>query len=75
MKDHKFAAGDRVVIHSLGQSSIDQEQEYNATVCGISVDYGDNPATIYIVHTDAVLDQDYKYPCCTIPQSCLRRNE
>lgn len=72
-KDHKFNEGDFVIIHSLGQSSVNKEQEYPGIIRGISVDYGDNPATIYIVHVEPSFDQDYKYSHCTIPQSCLRR--
>lgn len=72
MKKHTFLEGDRVIIHSLGPSYGDDE--YYGNIRGISVDYGDNPATIYIVEMPS-LDQDYKYSCCTIPQSCLRRNQ
>jgi hypothetical protein len=73
MKQHRFLEGDRVIIHSLGP--LHGDQEYEAVVHGVSVDYGDNPATIYIVETNGSLDQDYKYSCCTFPQSCMRRAE
>ncbi len=71
MKEHLFNEGDYVTVHSLGPSHGDQE--YPGIIRGIAVDYGNNPATIYIVAIKPSIDQDYKYSHCTIPQACLRR--
>jgi hypothetical protein len=41
----KYQQGDLVVIHSLDDSG----DTWEGTICGISVDWGDQPATIWIV--------------------------
>jgi len=63
---------DRVMIHSLGSSA---PGEYPATVCGVSIDWGDRGCTIYIVEPDCMNDIQnlYPYSHCTIPAACLRR--
>ncbi len=68
MKNHYFADGDNVIVHKIGDG-----KEYRAIVRGVSIDYGINPATIYILETVDKIDSDYPYSHCTMPEACLRR--
>jgi hypothetical protein len=72
MKNHFFAEGDNVIVHSLGNMHIGKE--YQAVVRGVSVDYGINPATIYILEVVDKIDPDYPYSHYTMPEACLRRD-
>jgi hypothetical protein len=69
---YTFNEGDSVVIHSLGNLHLDKE--YRAIIRGISVDYGVNPATIWIVELLDKPDPDYAFGHCTMPEACLRRS-
>ena len=70
-KSNTYNEGDGVVIHSLGESH--GGKEYRGIIRGISVDYGVNPATIWIVELLDKLDPDYAYTHCSMPEACLRR--
>ena len=70
---HTYNEGDSVIIHSLGESHSDKE--YRAIIRGISVDYGVNPATIWICELLDNPDPDSPYTHCTMPEACLRRSE
>ena len=69
MKNHFFAEGDNVIVHSIGDG-----KEYRAIVRGVSIDYGINPATIYILEAGDKIDPDYPYSHYTMPEACLRRD-
>ena len=82
----KFKQGDLVEIHSLGPSYGDQT--FEGKICGVSVDWGDSDATIWIVECN-ILDlayaadvnsnlipgppQDRPFTHITMPQACLRK--
>ncbi|VVC06124.1 Uncharacterised protein [uncultured archaeon] len=67
---HRFSEGEKVLIYHLGDG-----KEYAAIICGIEVDLGINPATIWIVEpcTNAAKKHFCKeYSHFTVPESCLK---
>jgi len=68
----KFDEGTEVTIHSLGPMHMGKT--YRGIVWGISVDFGMNPATIYIVEmVDRLNNRPYPYSCVCMPAACLRK--
>lgn len=68
---YNFEQNEEVLVHSLGILRLDKT--YRAKVCGISVDHGNNPATIYIIEIIDPIDSDYKFSHCSMPAACLKR--
>jgi hypothetical protein len=71
-----FKEGDLVEIHSAGPSL---PGTYRAIIRGIGVNWGDSPATIWIVEPIERLPTsmeygfpEYAYSCCCFPQACLQ---
>ena len=62
-----FTQNDVVEIHSLGSS----ENTFEGRICGLSIDWGDSPATIWIVECPE-LGKNVGFSHMTFPQSCLR---
>ena len=56
------------------------DQSFGGKICGISIDWGNTPATIWIVECPelgrqergALLDGNAAFTHVTIPQACLR---
>ena len=63
----KFIQNDLVQIHSLDNSG----ETFDGKICGLAVDWGDSPATIWIVECPA-LGAQIGFTHVTMPQGCLR---
>jgi len=58
-----------VIIHSVEPTG----KEFRAVINGKYCDYGDSPATIYIVKFIDKIDDSYKFTHGTMPAACLRK--
>ena len=65
----KFKQDDVVLVHSLDDSG----KTYEAVVCGVAVNYGESPATIYILRAVDPIDEHYEYSHYTMPAACILR--
>jgi hypothetical protein len=68
MRCYKFQQGDNVLIHSIGPDG----KTYRARICGLAHDWGDDPATSYIVEMIDSIRDDYKFTHCVMPAACLK---
>lgn len=70
----KFKQNDPVLIHSLGPKYGDQT--FAGKICGLSIDWGDSPATIWIVESPTLCElDDYGFTHAAIAQACIRLDE
>jgi hypothetical protein len=63
-----FKQNDIVEINNIDNSG----KTYVGMVKGIAINFGDDPATIYIVEMADVIDPNYLYTHTVIPASCMR---
>ena len=71
MRCYKFQQGDKVLIHSIDSS----EKTYSAKICGIAMDWGDDPATSYILEILDPFRADYKFTHCIMPAACIKNEK
>ena len=62
-----FKQNDHVIIHSIDKIGT----TFDGKICGVAVNFGDDPATIYIVDTLGNLGGHTNYSHVTIPGACL----
>jgi hypothetical protein len=67
----KYKQNDAVEIHSLG--SLYGDKTFPGRICGIAVNAGDSPATIWIVECPELASKQFcAFTHLTMPQACLR---